>query len=111
MKRKTFLLLICLTLLLPLLFVSICAVGLPAKYDATYMGELKYKYGRLASVRGPKIVLIGLGILNALAFQWLWRASTVNTQAELPRAAKLQAAVSLAIWISAAALGRLLAYV
>ena len=59
MKRKTFLLLICLALLLPLLFVSICAVGLPAKYDATYMGELKYKYGRLASVRGPKIVLIG----------------------------------------------------
>ena len=59
MKRKTFLLLICLALLLPLLFFSICAAGLPAKYDATYMGELKYKYGRLASVRGPKIVLIG----------------------------------------------------
>lgn len=59
----------------------------------------------------PKIVLIGLGILNALAFQWLWRASTVNTQAQLPMAAKLQAALSLAIWLSAAALGRLLAYV
>ena len=59
MKRKTFLLLICLALLLPLLFTGICAAGLPAKYDATYMGELKYKYGRLASVRGPKIVLIG----------------------------------------------------
>ena len=59
MKRKPFLLLLCLALLLPLLFVSICAAGLPAKYDATYMGELKYKYGRLASIRGPKIVLIG----------------------------------------------------
>lgn len=59
MRRKTFLLLLCLALLLPLLFVGICAVGIPAKYDATYMGELKYKYGRLASVRGPKIVLVG----------------------------------------------------
>ena len=59
MRRKTFLLLLCLALLLPLLFVGVCAVGIPAKYDATYMGELKYKYGRLASVRGPKIVLIG----------------------------------------------------
>ena len=59
MRRKTFLLLLCLALLLPLLFVGVCAVGIPVKYDATYMGELKYKYGRLASVRGPKIVLIG----------------------------------------------------
>ena len=59
MKRKTFLLLLCLALLMPLLFAGICAVGIPAKYDATYMGELKYKYGRLASVRGSKIVLVG----------------------------------------------------
>ena len=59
MRRKTFFLLLCLALLLPLLFAGICAVGIPAKYDATYMGELKYKYGRLASVRGPKIVLVG----------------------------------------------------
>ena len=59
MKRQKFLLLICLALLLPLLIVSICAVGLPAKYDATYMGELKYKYERLTSVRSPKIVLVG----------------------------------------------------
>ena len=59
MKRKPFLILLCLALLLPLLFVSICAVGLPAKYDATYMGELKYKYRRLESVQGRKIVLIG----------------------------------------------------
>lgn len=59
MKRKTFLLLLCLALLMPLLFAGICAVGIPAKYDATYMGELKYKYGRLASVRGSKIVLAG----------------------------------------------------
>ena len=59
MKRRSFLLLFCSALLLPLLFVSICAAALPAKYDATYMGELKYKYERLTSVRGPKIVLIG----------------------------------------------------
>ena len=59
MRRKTFLFLLCLALLLPLLFLGICAVGIPAKYDAAYMGELKYKYGRLASVRGPKIVLVG----------------------------------------------------
>ena len=59
MKRKPFLFLFCLALMLPLLFMSICAAGIPAKYDATYMGELKYKYGRLASVRGAKIVLVG----------------------------------------------------
>ena len=59
MKRKPFLLLFCSALLLPLLFMGICAAALPAKYDTTYMGELKYKYERLTSVRGPKIVLIG----------------------------------------------------
>jgi len=59
MKRKPFLLLFSLALLLPLLFMSICATVIPAKYDATYMGELKYKYERLTSVRGPKIVLVG----------------------------------------------------
>ena len=59
MKRKPFLLLLCLALLLPLLFMSVCAVGIPAKYDATYMGELKYKVRRLSSVAGPKIVLVG----------------------------------------------------
>ena len=59
MKRKPFLLLFCSALLLPLLFMGICAAALPAKYDTTYMGELKYKYKRLTSVRGPKIVLIG----------------------------------------------------
>lgn len=59
MKRKPFFLLLCLALLLPLLFMSICAVGIPAKYDATYMGELKYKVRRLSSVGGPKIVLVG----------------------------------------------------
>ena len=59
MKRKPFLFLFCLALMLPLLFMSICAAGIPAKYDATYMGELKYKYGHLASVRGTKIVLVG----------------------------------------------------
>ena len=59
MKRKPFLLLLCLALLLPLLFMGVCAVGIPAKYDATYMGELKYKVRRLSSVGGPKIVLVG----------------------------------------------------
>ena len=54
MKRKPFLLLFCSALLLPLLFMGICAAALPAKYDTTYMGELKYKYERLTSVRGPK---------------------------------------------------------
>ncbi len=59
MKRNLFFPLFCSALLMPILFVSICAAVLPAKYDATYMGELKYKYKRLTSVRGPKIVLIG----------------------------------------------------
>ncbi len=59
MKRKFFLLLFFPALLLPLIFMGVCAAVLPAKYDATYMGELRYKYERLSSAEGKKIVLIG----------------------------------------------------
>ena len=59
MRRKPFLLSACLALLLPLLFAGFCAAALPAVFDDTYMGELKYKCERLASARGPKIVLVG----------------------------------------------------
>ena len=83
MKRKPFLLLFCSALLLPLLFMGICAAALPAKYDTTYMGELKYKYERLTSVRGPKIVLIGgssaaFGVDSTLIEQELPAYEVVN---------------------------------
>ena len=59
MKRKTFLSIACAALLAPLLFMALCAFALPAKYDDTYMGELKYKYARLSSTESPRIILVG----------------------------------------------------
>lgn len=83
MKRRSFLILACLALLLPLLFVSVCAVALPPKYDATYMGELKYKFERLTSVKGPRIVFIGgssaaFGVDSSLIEEELSEYEVVN---------------------------------
>lgn len=59
----------------------------------------------------PKLALIALGIANALLFRALWRSAVEAAPGVLPGAARLQAVASLAIWVAAAALGRLLAYV
>lgn len=57
----------------------------------------------------PKILLIALGVANALVFRARWGHMT--DQALAPSGARIQAALSLAVWVAAATLGRLLAYV
>ena len=59
-----------------------------------------------------KAALIGLGILNALllAAPMLSKLAAAGPHAAVPMRARLAAALSLAIWISVAACGRLIAY-
>ena len=59
-----------------------------------------------------KAVLIGLGILNALliAGPAIANVGALPANATLPGRARLAAVVSLAIWLSVAACGRLIAY-
>jgi hypothetical protein len=59
-----------------------------------------------------KAALIGLGILNALllAAPALSKLGAAGPDTALPMRARLAAALSLAIWISVAACGRLIAY-
>lgn len=40
-------------------FLIICAFGLPAKYEATFLGELKEKCRRLEETEGKRIILVG----------------------------------------------------
>ncbi len=58
-----------------------------------------------------KLGLIALGILNALAFRWLWPNRLGGWDHRPPWGGRAQAAVSILLWIAAATLGRLLAYV
>ena len=53
-----------------------------------------------------KLVLIGVGLLNALVFRWLWSGEDGEPGAAL----RAMAAVSIALWLMVAALGRLIAY-
>jgi uncharacterized protein DUF6644 len=64
------------------------------------------------SVFQLKAVLIGLGILNALllAGPALAKIGATGAGTALPVRVRLAAALSLAIWISVAACGRLIAY-
>jgi hypothetical protein len=64
------------------------------------------------SVFQVKAVLIGLGILNAIAIAGppLRDVGALPAGAPLPGRARLAAVVSLAIWLSVAACGRLIAY-
>jgi hypothetical protein len=59
-----------------------------------------------------KAILVGLGIANALAVQRLLGRALDATPANtpLPLRARVAAAASLAIWLSVAAAGRLIAY-
>ena len=59
-----------------------------------------------------KLLLIALAGLNAAAFHaWPFRSvATWNRFTPTPRAAKLAAALSLALWATIAALGRFIAY-
>jgi Family of unknown function (DUF6644) len=59
-----------------------------------------------------KAALIALGILNALliAGPAIANIGTLPANATLPGRARLAAVISLAIWLSVAACGRLIAY-
>jgi hypothetical protein len=57
-----------------------------------------------------KLALVALGLANALAFRLAWH-SQIDGWDERPNAAgKIVAAISLAIWLAVATLGRLIAY-
>jgi len=53
-----------------------------------------------------KLAAIGLALANALLFRWLWRGRLDA----LPATGRAMAAGSLLLWLTAAALGRLIAY-
>lgn len=57
-----------------------------------------------------KLLLIALGIANALLFRRHWNARLTEWDSQPPLLGRLQAAVSLAIWLLVMSLGRLLAY-
>lgn len=58
-----------------------------------------------------KLACIALGIANALIFRAIWSSRLETWDTAAPSLGRLQAAASLALWISAGTLGRLLAYV
>jgi hypothetical protein len=57
-----------------------------------------------------KLLLIALGIVNALAFRRLWSDRLAGWDAQPPAAGRMQAAMSGLCWLAAATLGRLIAY-
>lgn len=57
-----------------------------------------------------KLLLIAMGIANALLFRWRHDRRLADWDRRPPLAGRLQAVVSLACWVAAAALGRLVAY-
>ena len=57
-----------------------------------------------------KILLVGLGIANALLFRALWSDRLSSWDQGAPFAGRAQALASLLTWIAAGILGRLLAY-
>ena len=60
-----------------------------------------------------KLALIALAGLNAAYFQWriAHAIDTWNTAARAPAAARLSALLSIALWLSVIAAGRMMAYV
>jgi hypothetical protein len=57
-----------------------------------------------------KLLLVVLGIANALLFRRLWRHRLADWDWRPPAAGRLQAMASLSCWVVVAALGRLIAY-
>lgn len=63
-----------------------------------------------APMFGWKLAVIGLALLNALGFQALWRGRVAAWEDAPPPLARAMAALSIGLWLTAATLGRLLAY-
>jgi hypothetical protein len=57
-----------------------------------------------------KLALIAIGIANAFLFRRLWNARLENWEINTPVLGKGQAVLSIAIWITVPALGRMIAY-
>lgn len=57
-----------------------------------------------------KLLLIALALTNAFAFRLLWQRRIERWEADPPAAVRLMAAASIIIWLSVAALGRMIAY-
>jgi hypothetical protein len=58
-----------------------------------------------------KLLLVGLGVVNALLFRALWSKRLAGWDQRPPVAGRLQAALSILIWCGVMSAGRLLAYV
>ncbi|GLK57540.1 hypothetical protein JOD31_003497 [Methylopila capsulata] len=58
-----------------------------------------------------KLGLVAAACANAVLFHVLWRGALADWDETAPRAARVQAAASIALWLTVAALGRLIAYV
>ncbi|WP_020185512.1 DUF6644 family protein [Methylopila sp. 73B] len=58
-----------------------------------------------------KLGLVATACANAVLFRAVWSGALKNWDAAAPLAARVQVAASLALWLTVAALGRLIAYV
>jgi hypothetical protein len=57
-----------------------------------------------------KLVLVALGIGNALLFRRLWKRELADWDRAAPALGRAQSAFSIAIWLTVPVLGRLVAY-
>jgi hypothetical protein len=57
-----------------------------------------------------KLTLIAIGLMHAVAFHALWRNRLENWADSPPPVGRLMAMTSIAIWLTVATLGRLIAY-
>jgi hypothetical protein len=57
-----------------------------------------------------KMSLLALGVLNALAFRLAWQSRLHRWDVHTPPFGRLQALASIAIWLTTATSGRLIAY-
>lgn len=57
-----------------------------------------------------KVALIGIVLINAVAFRLLWRSRLDTGDSAPPMAGRLMAAGSILLWLTIGALGRMIAY-
>lgn len=57
-----------------------------------------------------KLVVIGAGLANAVAFRWLWSRRLEHWDRAPPPLGRAQALLSMALWLAVPVAGRLIAY-
>lgn len=57
-----------------------------------------------------KLALIAAALANAVLFRWLWSDALADWDRASPMAGRLQAVLSMLLWLGVAAAGRLIAY-